>query len=273
MTETIPATPDESGGSSYPSDPACDPKLLDRLKCKAEGVQAQADYAKAQADGLKKARDDYEQARIDYRAAREKAKPTAKDLGKQLEKVLDQLRCLIDDRDTVRCLDEAFDYVQYEIQDKCGDPGFQVPDCDFSDLADCDDDDVTTTITRIVDRIAAAKKVFDDLVAEPKKLAERAQSLKKEVDDIVAAMASDSRSVNFEELYVKARVAEVHHAALWRGIDSGHEYVELLCAALLCQVEGHAPSGSSRTARRCWPAGRKPRWRGARSCATRPPSP
>ena len=49
-----------------------------------------------------------------------------------------------------------------------GDSGCYLDDdCDFVDLARCPDDDVAGAISKIQDRIAAAKKVFDDLVQEP----------------------------------------------------------------------------------------------------------
>ena len=87
MTDTSPAGPDGSGGSGYPSSPDCDPKLLDKLKCRAAGLKAQAEYATAHEAELTKARTDYDAARVAYRAARESAKPKCDDLAKQLDKL------------------------------------------------------------------------------------------------------------------------------------------------------------------------------------------
>jgi hypothetical protein len=48
----------------------CDPKLLDHLKCRAVGIQAQADYNKAHEDELTQARTQYDGARSAYSTAR-----------------------------------------------------------------------------------------------------------------------------------------------------------------------------------------------------------
>ena len=85
----------------------------------------------------------------------------------------------------------------------------------------------------------AAKKVFDDLVKEPTRIPADVAKLEAEVQKIVTAMASDSRAVNFKQLYVQALVASSHRDALWRGFVDGNAYVDCLCRALLCQLKGH----------------------------------
>src|SRR6266702_1054832 len=67
----------------------CDPGLLDHLKCRAAGIQAQADYNKEHEADLTKARADFDGARSAYGAARSAAQPDVDDLRKQLAQLID----------------------------------------------------------------------------------------------------------------------------------------------------------------------------------------
>jgi hypothetical protein len=239
MTENAPAAPDGSGGTGYPPPPDCKPDLLDKLKCKAAGVKAQAEYNTAHDAELTKARSDFDTARVQYRTVRTAATKTYEELGTQLEKLLEQLRCLIDDKTTVGLLNEAFDNVKGQLAD-CGQSGCYLDDDgNFDDLVRCPPSDIAGAIKKIEERITAAKKVFDDLVQEPTELPKRVTSVQADVEAIGKAMASDSRSVDFTALYAKALVAQYHRNNLWRGFVDGRAYVDCLCRALLCQLGGH----------------------------------
>lgn len=240
MTDSAAAIPDGSDDVGYPSPPDCSVDLLDDLKCEATGIKAQAEYNAKHTTELETARTSYDTARVQYRAARGAAKKTYKDLGTQLEKVLEQLKCLIDDRTKVGWLDRAFDTVAAELVACGGESGCGFDDtCDFGELIDCPPGDIAGAIEKIEERVAKAKKVFDDLVQEPTELPKRVTAVQKEVDDIVKEMATDSRSVDFKALYAKALVAKYHRDNLWRGFHDGNAYVDCLCCTLLCQLKGY----------------------------------
>ncbi len=220
----------------------CDPELLDDLKCRAVGIQAQADYNKAHEDTLTQARTQYDGARSAYGSARSAAKPDVDDLCKQLGQVIDQLRCLVDDETKIRLLDEAFEQVERRLRVCDPKQGCTFDDdCDFDDVTgDCRPEDIASVISDIERRTAAAAAVFADLIAEPANLAKRVTDLKTETAAIVTKMASDSRTVDFVMLYAAALVARDHERTIWRGFEHVNAYVDCLCRTLTCQIKGYA---------------------------------
>ena len=219
----------------------CDPGLLDHLKCRAAGIQAQADYNKAHEDDLTKARADYDGARSAYGAARSAAQPKVDDLRKQLSQVIDQLKCLVDNEHKIHRLNRAWRHVEHRLRDCDPNEGCMFDDdCDFDDAAEgCRPEDIGSVIADIERRTAAAVTVFADLIAEPANLTKRVDALKAEVDNIVTQMASDSRSVDFKALYAAALVARYHLDTIWRGFEHVNAYVNCLCRALTCQLKGY----------------------------------
>jgi len=220
----------------------CDPGLLDHLKCRAKGIQAQADYNKAHETELDDARKLYDSARSSYNEARKAARPDEDDLGKQLNQMIDQLACLVDEPNKIRLLKRAFGHVQHRLRRCYPSRGCEfTDDCDFDrTVDDCAPDAVAATIADIERRTAAAKATFADLIAEPVEAAKRLAKLKTEVAEIGTQMASDSRRVNFKELYAAALVARDHLETLWRGFANVNAYVDCLCRALTCQIKGYA---------------------------------
>ena len=87
--------------------PRCDPGLLDELKCKAEGIQAQAEYNAAHGEELDDARTAYIAARAAYDTARSAAEPLVADARRKMEELEDRVRCQLDGCD-VECIDTAF---------------------------------------------------------------------------------------------------------------------------------------------------------------------
>jgi hypothetical protein len=206
------------------------------------GIQAQADYNKAHQDALTQARTQYDGARSAYGSARSAAKPDVDDLGKQLNQVIDQLRCLVDNDDKIRLLDRAFSIVEGRLRACDPKQGCTFDDdCDFDDVVqDCRPEDIGSVMADIERRTAAAAAVFADLIAEPVNLAKRVADLKTETAAIVSKMASDSRTVDFEMLYAAALVARDHQENIWRGFEHVNAYVECLCRTLTCQIKGYA---------------------------------
>jgi hypothetical protein len=238
QTGAEPASPER--GSTPGTE--CDPDLLDDLKCRAVGIQAQADYNKAHEDELTAARAQYDGARSAYGAARSAAQPDVDDLGKQLAQVIDQLRCLVDDESETGLLDRAFGQVELRLQE-CGPrEGCTFTDeCDFdSTVQDCRPEDIPSAIAHIERRTAAAAAVFADLIAEPVDLAKRVADLKTETESIKTKMASDSRTVDFVMLYAAALVARDHQENIWHGFAHVNAYVDCLCRTLMCQIKGYA---------------------------------
>ncbi len=220
----------------------CDPGPLDHLKCRAKGIQAQADYNKARETELDDARKQYDTARSSYNEARRAARPDEEDLGKQLNQMIDQLACLVDEPHKIRLLRRAFGNVLHRLRKCYPSRGCEFDDdCDFDRAVDdCAPEAVAATIADIERRTAAAKATFTDLIAEPVNAPKRLAKVKTEVAEISTQMASDSRRVNFKELYAAALVARDHLETLWRGFANVNAYVDCLCRALTCQIKGYA---------------------------------
>lgn len=221
--------------------PDCNPKLLDDLRCKAQGVAAQAAYNAAHMDALSAARAAYDAARSAYGKARTTAAPTVAEVRHQLTAIIDQLKCLINDRHEVDCLDRAWDAVVERLR-ACGENNgcYFTDDCDFDDdVQDCPPEDVPGRIAEIRRRTEAAEKAFADLIQEPTALATRVAQLKTEVAAIAAAMAGDAKTTDFKQLYARALVARRKLSAVWRGFEHTNAYVDCLCCALTCQLKGH----------------------------------
>ena len=83
----------DSGDEENRSRPRCDPDLLDELKCKAQGIQAEADYNAAHGQELDDARAAYKTARTSYNAVRKQAEPAVADARRQLEELEERVRC------------------------------------------------------------------------------------------------------------------------------------------------------------------------------------
>ena len=79
----------------------CDPDLLDDLKCKAEGIQKQADYNAEHGKELDDARTAYMAARAAYNTVRRDAEHPVAKARSHLEELEDRIRCQLD-RDDVR---------------------------------------------------------------------------------------------------------------------------------------------------------------------------
>jgi hypothetical protein len=242
------ASPEQGPEASYkgPDEdkrpcPDCDPGLLDELKCRAMGIQAQAEYNALKMEELTKARTQFDAARSAYSAARTAATPTVQDLRQQLGQVIDQLKCLVDDSYEIELLDRAFAKVKERLYDCDPKSGcYFEDDCDFDeDVRDPKPEDIAGKIADIDRRTQAAKAAFDDLILEPTNLPKRVSDLQAEVNEIVTQMAADPRTVDFKQLYAAALVAQLHLVDIWRGFEHVNAYVDCLCQTLTCQLKGH----------------------------------
>jgi hypothetical protein len=221
-----------------PSD--CNPDELDHVKCEATGIAAQAAYLAGKKETLDAARTAFENARKTYGAARETAGPLVAAAKKQLEKLVDQLVCLIDDASVVGRLDSAYDVVARRI-DACRDQSgcYCELDCDFDEMRRCPDAEVRARIADIEPQTQSAEECFNVLVQEPTKVAERVTAVQAEITDIEKKIAAAPDSANLRRLYAAALVARRHLEWVWRGFTDVNAYIDCLCRALNCIVRGH----------------------------------
>ena len=147
--------------------PRCDPGLLDELKCKAKGIQQQAEYNAAHGKELDDAHTAFMAARAAYNTARSAAEPLVADARRQLEDLEDRVRCQLDDDDVER-IDRAFGRV-VERLNRCGHARGCCcdEDCDYDDeVRDCDPDDVPGRLAVIEHRTEEAAECFWSLIGE-----------------------------------------------------------------------------------------------------------
>jgi hypothetical protein len=219
----------------------CDPEIVDCLKCKADGVQAQADYNAKHLPDLTAARANYDKTRADYRDARHAVALDVQDLRQQVKQMIERIKCLIKQDHVVDCLDEAYDKVKDQL-DECGGPRGCCVDDDCEFPVDLPSDEVDEVLARwITDyqrRVDAAKACYTDLVQEPGRLTARVAALKAEVAGIAKDLAGDPAKTDLKELYARARVARRHVREVWLGFEHTNEFVECLCLALTCWSKG-----------------------------------
>ena len=147
--------------------PHCDPGLLDELKCKAEGIQKQAEYNAAHKKELDDARTAFMAARAAYSTARSGAEPLVADACRQLEELEERVRCQLDSGD-VECIATAFGRVAKRLN-RCGHTRGCCcdEDCDYDDeVRDCDPDDVPGRLAMIDHRTKEAAECFWSLIGE-----------------------------------------------------------------------------------------------------------
>src|SRR5215471_7252118 len=220
--------------------PDCRPKELDRFRCRAEGVKAEADYDAAHQDGPNA--DQYEAARLQYGKARHDATPVVAEVRGQLVHVTDQLRCIIDDAEIVECLDDAWLHVKRRLEVCEPHLGCCVTDDgDFdADVDDCGIEILKARIAEYEHRTASAEKCFEKLLKEPEALTERVTDLQAEVAKIATDVGGDPGTTDFKRLYARALVAQQHLDEIWWGYDYPHDYVDCLCIALRISLQGRA---------------------------------
>jgi len=146
---------------------ACDPGLLDDLKCQATGIAKQAAYNAAHGQELDDARAAFMKAREAYNTVRSAAEPLVAEAHRQLEELEDRVRCQLD-RAGVERIDRAFGRVVERLI-RCGDDRGCCcdDDCDFDDdVRDCDPDEVPGRLAVIERRTKEATECFWSLIGE-----------------------------------------------------------------------------------------------------------
>jgi hypothetical protein len=240
------AAPTDSPAEARPASPAqpcpeCDPGLLDSLPCAAKGIEARAQYNKDHEEALGQARTQYDGARKAYTTARTGASPLVTDARQQLEKLLEQLDCMIGDPHTIKKLERAWKKVRAELKahDKWG--CYLTTDCNFDDdIQDCLAEDLPSRIADIERRVGEAEDFFTVLTQEPANLTDRVTKAQAGIADIDAKVKAGPAPEDLPELYAAALVAQLHLDVVWGGWRDVNQYMDCLCGALTCSFRGHA---------------------------------
>ncbi len=235
----------------------CKLHLIDCMKCKADGIAAQAAYNAATTPDLEGAQAAYDSTRKDYRSKRRDVSLQVQDMRHQIKGLVERVRCSIKQEKVVECLNEAWDRIARDLN-TCAGPGgccADVIDCDFDVTGagdwDCDPDrphedylpdeeyqELVNTITQYQARVDKAKQCFNDLLTEPAALVQRVQDVKAEIDAINAALVADPAVTDLKTVYAQALVARWHIRRIWHGFDETKDFVECLCRALTCWSTG-----------------------------------
>ncbi len=168
---------------------ACDTKSIE-IRCQAEGIKARAEYADKHKDAPSPER--YEQARLAYAQSRYKVMPILDEIDGKLADAMHEIRCRIDDRDKVDCLERSWKKVGRRLR-KCRVRGCCVEgEYDLQvELDDCGVDHLRAQFARFDYVTSQADACFNRLALEPKLLDERVTSAQAEVDDIHLALHPD----------------------------------------------------------------------------------
>jgi hypothetical protein len=231
-----PARPPYGG----PARPGCDPDLLDSIPCETKGIAARAQYNKDHETALTEARTQYDAARGLYTTARATADPLVDAARQQLDKLLEQLDCLID-ADERHKVEQAWEVIREELEANATWGCYRTIDCDFEDdVQDCPVEDIPARIADITRRVGEAENFFAELIQEPARLADRVSKVQAEIADIDAKVKAGPAPEDLPGVYAKALVAGWHLDTIWGGFGNVDDYMDCLCGALTCSYRGHA---------------------------------
>jgi hypothetical protein len=231
--------PPEKPCSPCGADPDdCDSESLAKVRCQADGIEAQAAFNKEYQPPLDAAQETYAAARNKYRDTRADVACTVRDLRHEISCLIERIRCLIKQDHVVECLDEAFECVVASLKecDKCKLPPL---DCEFD--TDCDDvplEAITHRIVKYEAKLAAAKDRFTWLVSEPERLNDRVVKAQAEVKAVQDALKADPAVTDPKKLYVQAIVAWYHLKHVWGDYHTVTKFIDTLCQALTCWRNG-----------------------------------
>src|SRR6516225_3661035 len=115
-------SPEEAPDRRRHREDECKPHLIDCLKCKADGIAAQAAYNAATTPDLEAAQTAYDSTRKDYRSKRRDVSLQVQDMRHQIKHLVERVRCSIKQEKVVECLNEAWGRIAQEL-DTCAGPG------------------------------------------------------------------------------------------------------------------------------------------------------
>jgi hypothetical protein len=214
----------------------CDPALIDRLKCQAEGIKAQAQYNATSQEALGAARTQYDTTRKAYRDKRNEIVLEVQDLRHQIKHLIERIRCCFKQVRVVECLDDAYDKICAQLDECSGSTGGCCVDSDCEFDKDCPED-YRELLRRIADyqaHLERDKACFLSLVGEPAALQTRLDDVKARVAEINTALQGDAATTDLKKWYASARVAQRRLNELWNGFAETKDFIDCLCRALTC---------------------------------------
>lgn len=216
----------------------CDPSpALDERRCRDKGLKAQLEYAEEHAAKLDEATTDYDAARSAYGDARRNAAPKVQDLTGHAARLLDKLRCLIDEDCVISALDAAAEEVERYLE--CCDP----QGCpEFDGAFDTEPPEryakLEARIAKYSHTVADAEEAFAELAGEPAALVARVAAIEESIKAVEAAIGGQDDQVNLTKLYAEVAIAKWRLTRVWGGYSDIAAYLNCLCSALTTWSEG-----------------------------------
>jgi hypothetical protein len=167
---------------------ACDTESIE-IHCQSEGDKARAKYAEEHQDAPSPK--SYEQARLAYGQSRYKVKPILDGLSDKLADSMQEIRCRIDDRDKVACLERSWKRVYKRLR-KCRVRGCCVEEASFGvDLDESGVEHLKAQVAKFASVTSRADECFTRLTMEPGLLEARVATAAAQVNSIYYALHPD----------------------------------------------------------------------------------
>jgi hypothetical protein len=233
----------QTKGADRPRKPCADCNMsdFDSHNCEVEGITAESEYLKPHKVTFAARRKAFDTARTAYDTTRDEVGADLKQIKDKLRRLREQLECQLDDKGR-RCLHDAWHEVKGQLEKCGGESGCCVTEeqCDFG--YQLGDEPTAPGIRALLEdferRTKAAEACFDDvLVKEPDELKARVATLKTFVDEIDAAVANP-KTTDYSRPFAQLLWAEHRRRTVWLGFDDPTEYVNCLCLALNCSLNG-----------------------------------
>jgi hypothetical protein len=167
---------------------ACDTESIE-IHCQSEGDKARAKYAEEHKDAPSPK--SYEQARLAYGQSRYKVKPILDDLKDKLADSMQEIRCRIDDRDTVDCLERSWRSVYKRLR-KCRVRGCCVEETSFEvDLDEIGVEHLKARLAKFAYVTSNADECFTRLAMESGLLEARVAAVAEKINSIYYTLHPD----------------------------------------------------------------------------------
>jgi hypothetical protein len=167
---------------------SCDSESIEIL-CQAEGIRARAQYDETNKDAPSPQQ--YEATRLAYGQSRYTVGPRLEQLGAKLADSMHEIRCRIDDRDKIDCLERAWSRLSKRLR-RCRVRGCCVENYSFEpELFECGVDQLKCQIARFEYVTWRADTCFQRLALEPTLLVQRVDDVTAEISAIYLALHPD----------------------------------------------------------------------------------
>lgn len=217
-------------------DGGCEPGLINDLKCKPDGIAAQAKANAANQPEVIAAQDTFDKTRRDYRDARQLYSHDVHDLKHEICSLVERIRCKFKQCHVADCIDEAHKCIVERLK-KCAEAEPSL-NCKFdTNIGNLGDTEFQQRKKQYENDLAQAKAHFLKLSNEPADLAKRVADAKAELAKVNTEYAGDPATTDIKEVYAHALVLHGQIKKLWNGFENYTEYADMLCVALVCWTE------------------------------------